>query len=81
MGREMKVKLSELDAARIDRLDRDAEAVETHLYGPGAHLLSKEQRVSMKASLASIYADMGRSLDGVAARARSNPPKEGENGE
>ena len=65
--------MSELENARLDALDREAEALEERLYGGSGKLISKDRRKELKAKLASLYADMGRSVERLAASMRKEP--------
>lgn len=64
--------MSSIEEARLDKLDNEAQSIETHLFGPSAKLISKAQRDAMKAKLVQIYADMARCVERLAA---SLPPR------
>lgn len=55
--------LSEYDAALLDKLDREADAIETHLHGKGAVLLTADERRNLKDALSALYARMAGLLN------------------
>lgn len=66
----MKPDAAELLERRIDRLDRDASEIETHLFGNGGALLSSLRRRELRAELATTYRDMAAAVEQLATAIR-----------
>lgn len=65
----MTLALSQYDQALLDKLFREAEQIETHLYGGGRFLLTKPERQNLKDALATRHARMAQVLNRYATKA------------
>lgn len=48
--------LSAYDEALLERLNHEAEAIESELHGPNRHLLTKEESKNLREALHALYA-------------------------